>query len=287
MSVIERTGTTGRGAGSEAARGAKSKAGYEVIPLSPARKMSIDMLRVSHDKHVVHGLVEADVTEPRRRIRDHAARTGEKLSFTGFVIACVARAVAENRTLNAIRSGRRLVVYDEVDVNTMVERRVRGELVVAPYIVRSAQQKSVDEIHREIRDAQMQSLEHAGGLVKVARAGTGWIYRIPSPVRRALIRRVGRSPRMASRFGGVVGVTAVGMFGDGPGWGIPLVPATLSVTVGGIGRRPRLDAGALVEQEYVCLTLTFDHEIVDGAPAARFSARLKELIESGAGLPEA
>jgi hypothetical protein len=34
------------------------------------------------------------------------------------------------------------------------------------------------------------------------------------------------------------------------------------------------------------MTLLFDHDIVDGAPAARFTQRLKELIESGYGLEE-
>jgi hypothetical protein len=32
------------------------------------------------------------------------------------------------------------------------------------------------------------------------------------------------------------------------------------------------------------LTISFDHDIIDGAPAARFTERLKELIESGYGL---
>jgi hypothetical protein len=30
----------------------------------------------------------------------------------------------------------------------------------------------------------------------------------------------------------------------------------------------------------------FDHDVVDGAPAARFVERLVDLIESGYGLPE-
>ncbi len=33
-------------------------------------------------------------------------------------------------------------------------------------------------------------------------------------------------------------------------------------------------------------TLSFDHTIIDGAPAARFTQRLKELIEGGYGLYE-
>ncbi|TMD02202.1 MAG: 2-oxo acid dehydrogenase subunit E2 [Chloroflexi bacterium] len=34
------------------------------------------------------------------------------------------------------------------------------------------------------------------------------------------------------------------------------------------------------------MTLSFDHAIIDGAPAARFTERLKDLIESGYGLCE-
>jgi pyruvate/2-oxoglutarate dehydrogenase complex dihydrolipoamide acyltransferase (E2) component len=253
--------------------------GYHVVQLSPERRLTADLLQVAHSKHVVHGLIDVDVTLPRRLIDEHRTRTGETLSFTGLVISCVARAVAENGTLNSVRRGRRLVVFDEVDVNTMVERRVRGELVVAPYIVRSAQRKTFRQIHDEIRAAQAQPLANAGGLV-----GGGWVYAIPSPARRLFMRTAMRSARLAAKFGGIVGVTAIGMFGDGAGWGIPLVPTTLMVTVGGIGKRPALESGRLVEREYLCLTLTFDHDLVDGAPAARFAARLRELLTGAAGL---
>jgi hypothetical protein len=34
------------------------------------------------------------------------------------------------------------------------------------------------------------------------------------------------------------------------------------------------------------MTISFDHSIVDGAPAARFTQRLKDLIESGYGLDD-
>jgi len=34
------------------------------------------------------------------------------------------------------------------------------------------------------------------------------------------------------------------------------------------------------------LMVSFDHDLIDGAPAARFARRLKELIEAGAGLGE-
>lgn len=42
--------------------------------------------------------------------------------------------------------------------------------------------------------------------------------------------------------------------------------------------------GEVEPREYLSLTVTFDHEAVDGAPVARFVQRLKELVESASGL---
>lgn len=40
-------------------------------------------------------------------------------------------------------------------------------------------------------------------------------------------------------------------------------------------------------RDYLSLTVSFDHNMIDGAPAARFTQRLKQLIESGYGLQDA
>lgn len=41
-----------------------------------------------------------------------------------------------------------------------------------------------------------------------------------------------------------------------------------------------------MDREFLCITLDFDHDIIDGAPAARFAQHLSDLIESGHGLTE-
>jgi pyruvate/2-oxoglutarate dehydrogenase complex dihydrolipoamide acyltransferase (E2) component len=86
------------------------------------------------------------------------------------------------------------------------------------------------------------------------------------------------------RFGGTVGLTAVGMFGNGGGWAIPFDYHTLDVALGGIAEKPGVVDDHIAIREYLCVTLSFDHDIIDGAPAARFVSRLRELIESGYGL---
>ncbi|MGB7964366.1 MAG: hypothetical protein WCF12_15600 [Propionicimonas sp.] len=50
---------------------------------------------VARHKHTMYALVEADLTVPRRLIREHCERTGEKLSLTAYVTTCVAAAVRQ------------------------------------------------------------------------------------------------------------------------------------------------------------------------------------------------
>ena len=81
-----------------------------------------------------------------------------------------------------------------------------------------------------------------------------------------------------------VGISAVGMFGKSAGWGIPINDHTLDLTLGGIAEKPGVVDGHIAIREYLCMTLSFNHDLIDGAPAARFTERLKDLIESGYGL---
>ena len=91
-------------------------------------------------------------------------------------------------------------------------------------------------------------------------------------------------PQVQKKYGGTVGISAVGMFGKGGGWGIPINDHTLDLTLGGISEKLGVVDGHITIREYLYITLSVDHAMVDGAPAARFATRLKELIESGYGL---
>jgi pyruvate/2-oxoglutarate dehydrogenase complex dihydrolipoamide acyltransferase (E2) component len=94
------------------------------------------------------------------------------------------------------------------------------------------------------------------------------------------------NPWWIKRYGGTVGMSSIGMFGSNGGWGIPIAPPTLMITLGGIARKPRIIDGSLQERELLAVTISVDHAIVDGAPAARFAARLAGFIESADGLPD-
>ena len=255
---------------------------YKVVPYPKIRRAMAITLRSVQHKSMIHGLIDVDVTKAHKFLQDHKANTGESLSFTAFIITCLAQAVDENKSLQAYRKGsKHLVVFDDVDVATQIEREMAGQKQPIVYIIRAANTKTLREIHQEIRAAQVNAVEQAWEGLK----DFGWlplvVFRVLWPM---FWWMKGRSPSVQKKYGGTVGVSAVGMFGKGAGWGIPINDHTLDVTLGGIAEKPGVVDGHIATREYLCLTLSFNHDLIDGAPAARFIQRLKELIESGYGL---
>jgi pyruvate/2-oxoglutarate dehydrogenase complex dihydrolipoamide acyltransferase (E2) component len=89
---------------------------------------------------------------------------------------------------------------------------------------------------------------------------------------------------MIKDYYGTVLVSSIGMFGTGGGWGIPVPNHSLQLTLGGIGEKPGVVDHRVEVRKYMSVTVSFDHDVIDGAPAARFIQRLKELVEDGHGL---
>ena len=253
---------------------------FTIKPFPSIRQATIDLLEAASRKHMIHGLIEVDVSKPRQRIREIKETTGETISFTGFIIYCCAKVVDTNKHMHAYRDWRkRLVLFDDVDVSTAVERVVEGQSEVVPAIIRAANKKSIKEIHHEIRRVRSEKVEEAG----VYRA-IRWYLAIPFFIRRLFFRVLDKAPHLMKKNSGTVMVTSVGMFGQGAGWGVPIATHTLNITIGGIVSRPHVASGQIENREHLCLTVSFDHDIIDGAPAARFIQWFKELIESGSGL---
>jgi pyruvate/2-oxoglutarate dehydrogenase complex dihydrolipoamide acyltransferase (E2) component len=254
---------------------------YQVVPFPKMRRLEAVADHSVQRMPMIHGLIEVDVTRARTFLRDHKAKTGESLSFTAFLIACLGKAVDENKAVQAYRKGsKHLILFDDVDVYTPIEREVAGQKQIMPYIIRTANRKTFREIHHEIRAAQVQDVAKAGEGFKAIH----WPWLLLLPAFLVMIWMTERYPQMRKKYRGTVALSAVGMFEEGAGWGIPLASHSLWMTVGGIGEKPGVVDGHIAIREYLSLTISFDHDIIDGAPAARFTQRLKELIESGYGL---
>jgi len=253
----------------------------QFLPFPAEREIVVDAGYLAVNRHIVSGLIEVDVTRAREILRELAESEDAKLSFTAFVAACLARAVQANLKVQAFMDWRRrLVLFSDVDVVTMIEPGP-GRVAI-PHIIREANRKTVRQISDEIRLIQTRPEASAqrGGL-------TGLGPKLPRFVRMTFFCFLKKNPIWFQRVGGTVVLSSVGMFGKGGGWGISFLPMhNLGLMVGGIAQKPGVYQGEIAIREYLDLTVSFDHDVVDGAPAARFTSDLKELLESASLLEE-
>jgi pyruvate/2-oxoglutarate dehydrogenase complex dihydrolipoamide acyltransferase (E2) component len=261
---------------------------HHVVDLTPARRVMINMLNLSGPTHCMYGLLEVDVTAARQFIAEHRARTGETLSFTGFLTLCLARAVDEDKTVQAYLKGRKqLVLFDDVDVGLMIEGKRGEKKALMGHVIRGANRKTYLEIHQEIRSVQSRPVPPNRGLPPWFRTAMLLPWPLSSLFKVFLRTAARRDPTIVTSMGGTVSITAVGMFGEGhSGWGVYPPTETLGLAVGSIACKPAVVDGRIEPREILHLTVMFDHDVIDGAPAARFTRRLVDLIESGYGLGE-
>jgi len=267
----------------------KQTGSYHILDFPPERRFMANFLNLTWaNKHSMYGLLEVDVTGAKQFIEDYKARTGELLSFTGYLILCLARAVEENTAVQACRKGRKqLVVFDDVHVGIMIERKVGEKRVLSGEVILGANHKTYREIHQQIRSAQSSpppASSRAAAWFQSAMLLPWPLSRLSGAALRTVLRH---DPTIGATMAGTVGISAVGMFGEGQGgWGIAPTMHPLDLIVGSTAWKPAVVAGRIEPREILNLTVVFDHDVIDGAPAARFARRLVELIESGYGLDE-
>ena len=247
--------------------------GYTLRAMPRERQPVLDRLAGATRRFPVHALVELDASEAKRRIE----AADPRVSWTGFLIATLARAVAAHPEVNARTAGSHILAFDRVDIGATVERHWQGRTVLDIAVVPDADRRTCAEITDLLHRAKYGPgrPHHQSWLTKQ-------LVRLPGPARRTAIRVAGSRPGVAATFGPAVGITSIGMFSSGWGWAIPLAPLTLIVTVGEVVDRPAVRDGQVVVSPLLPLTLSFDHAVIDGAPAARFAQTLRSLVESAA-----
>ena len=245
---------------------------FHISRLSNARRAVTDLVRYASRKPTMHGLLEVDVTSAEERL---ASLEGPP-TLTSFVVTTLARVVATHPDVNTRRAGRKLVLFDRVDVVVTVEKEVDGAVAPVPMVIRDAAQRSLFAVSSQLHGARTKRFDDM--------VGQSLLGRLPSVLRRLATSLLRGIPAAAARFGPAVGVSSLGMFGSG--WGIPLSPMTLMVTIGGTIVRPVLMEGELENHVFLPLTLSFDHSVIDGAPAARFATSFRHALESAAVLGE-
>jgi pyruvate/2-oxoglutarate dehydrogenase complex dihydrolipoamide acyltransferase (E2) component len=224
----------------------------------------------------MHGLFDVDVTLARRVL----AGTDPPMSLTAFVVASLGRAVAAHPQVHAYRDWRgRLVEHRHVDVQTLIEVATSAGPFGLVHVVRDADVRDVVSIGTELRNVQKSpELTRSEQLLKRLTPIAG---RIPG-LFRVLYAVLARSRRV-HRATGTAQVSAIGMFAAGGGYAIaPPTLASVLVVVGGMSRRPRVVGDRIEIRDVLDVTVTIDHNVVDGAPATRFGAALRQLLETAA-----
>lgn len=221
------------------------------MPLSQIRRITGQrMAESAHTVAPVTLTTEADATELariRRHLKDELVGTGAPTpSFTDLLVRFVALALTEHPALNASMDGDQVVQRDAVNIGIAVDTE-RGLLVP---VLRDADRKSIHAIATE-----------SAWLIERARSGTIATDHLS---------------------GGTFTITNLGMFDIDAFTPIINLPQCAILGVGRIVARPVVvdaDAETVAVRKMIALSLTFDHRVVDGAPAARFLQRIKEVIE--------
>ncbi|MEN6410328.1 MAG: 2-oxo acid dehydrogenase subunit E2 [Anaerolineaceae bacterium] len=259
---------------------------FREVSYPSSRQLTFDVGKIGREKHHVRALLEVDVTDAWRIVRESRG-TGNKISFTAWLLKVIADCVALHPQVAGFNRARRnrVLVFEDVDVSIVVEKEVNGARVPLPYVIRKADQKTLAQIQEEIEAAKAQSVDGDGNYVlgeEKGALGLKLFTHLPQWLRLVLFRAfvLGDPRRVKSMMGNVM-VTTVGMVGHTQGWIIPSTMHTLCLAFGSLNEQPAVHRGEIEKRRILHLTVLIDHDVVDGMPAARFIDDLVVKLESG------
>ena len=262
---------------------------YE-IPYPSSRQLTFDLGKIGLAKHHVRALLEVDVTEARRIIKQNR-HTGNKISFTAWLIKAIADCVALHPPVAGVNNARRnrVLVFEDVDISIVVEKDVNGTRVPLPYVIRKADKKGLCQIQDEIESAKSQMIKGEGDYVlgeEYSSTAMKLFVRLPQWLRLILMRLfVLNHPQRVKDMMGTVMITTAGMVGHTRGWIMPFGMHPLCLAFGTLNEQAAVFRGEIQKREILHLTVLIDHDVIDGVPAAKFVDDLVKKLQAGFGLP--
>ncbi len=256
MATVSGTGVSGRIMKADVTTAAQpvlpaEELAVESVPLTGLRRIIAERMAASaHTAARVTLVSEADATafvEARERLKaDVADEWGFAPGYNDLLGLIVARALRDFPYMNARLSddGQAIERLSAVNLGMAVDTE-RGLLVP---VIRNADQKGLRAFGTELRV-----------LVERARAGKS----LPDDL-----------------TGGTFTITNLGMHEVDAFTPIINLPEVAILGVGRIQSKPVVRDGEIVVRQMWTLSLAFDHRVVDGAPAARFLQRIKQLVEN-------
>ncbi len=215
-----------------------------VIPMDGMRRGIANTMRgsLSTTAQANHSML-VDMSECVR-LRQRMKKAEIKISFNDIIILCAARALKEYPQVNAVRQEDSIVQKHYVNVG-MAVATPRGLLVPV------------------IMDTDKKSLQEIAGITAVLAEKTKSGTITPDELTQ-----------------GTFTVTNLGMLGVDKFVAILNPPESGILAVGAIKKQPVvLEDDSIAVRPMMWITLTYDHCVIDGAPAASFLGRIKELLE--------
>lgn len=216
-----------------------------IIPLKGMRKIIAERMHQSlHDLAQANHRMEVDMSECVH-MREQLKALGVKVSYNDMVIRCAAKALTEFPMMNSSMTDAAIIQKHYVNIGMAVATDT-GLLVP---VIRNADKLSLTQIGETARDLGKRTKE--GGL----------------------------NPDELT--GGTFTVTNLGMFGVDSFTAVINAPEAGILAVGQMKKRAVvLEDDSIAVRPMMWLSLTYDHRIVDGAPAAQFLKRIKTLLEN-------
>jgi pyruvate dehydrogenase E2 component (dihydrolipoyllysine-residue acetyltransferase) len=166
-------------------------------------------------------------------------------TYTDFIIQACAHALKQHARMNAALDGDAIHLQEQISVGVAV---ALDEGLIVP-VIHNTDKKSLKDIAQEAR-----------GLAEKARAGKLTLEEVS---------------------GGTFTVSNLGMYGVDGFTPILNTPQTGILGVGRIVEKPVIYRGEIAKRSMMVLSLTFDHRVIDGAPAGAFLQTVADLLAHG------
>jgi pyruvate/2-oxoglutarate dehydrogenase complex dihydrolipoamide acyltransferase (E2) component len=242
------------------------------------RKMAIYGFEAVAGSHNFYGLLDFDITKLRSLLREsRSAGTGG--SLFSFLLKAIGKCLSEYPELNSMIDLKRTTTFDEVDIAIPIEIVHEGKWATKQYVIRNINDKTLKQIDDEINDAKRNEGGEKGYVA--SSLVQKLIGILPKRIVLFLFRYIMKSHERVKDLSGTVFVTSVSMFSNIPGYVIPFSggPKAVSFAIGSSMKKPVVKGDEILIREILNITVIFNHDIVDGAPAARFINQLRKYIE--------
>ncbi len=228
-----------------AAAGVQSEPGDRRVRMSTMRRtIAANMSESSQKTARLTNITEVDMTAAMKMLDQ---RKADGLSLTALIVKACALAIQEHDIINTVADGDDIIYKAGIHIGVAVD--VPGGLVVP--VIRNAGTKNIQTLSREIADFAVKARQ---GVLS-----------------------------QEDLTGGTFTISNAGMLGLESFTPIINYPQTAIMGVGAVLRLPRFldDSSDIVVSRYIMkLCLSYDHRVIDGAPAARFSLRVRELLQN-------